>query len=65
MPGKAAWLALEENHDLEFEYFLAQKLSMTRARMIAEMSNAEFVYWSRFYSRREAENEVEAAKAGG
>lgn len=38
---------------------------MTVARLRAEMSNQEFVYWSRFYSRKHAQAELEALKAGG
>jgi hypothetical protein len=50
-PGKAAYLALENDPDLEFEHYLAEKLSMTVAE-VREMDNAEFVRWTRFYARR-------------
>lgn len=65
MPGKAAYLELEENPDLEFEFFLAQKLGMTVARLRSEMSNGEFVYWSRFYMRKAQRDELESKRAGG
>lgn len=64
MPGKAAWLDLEEDPDLEFEFFLAAELGMTVARLRLEMTNQEFVYWSRFYSRKHAQQELEALRAG-
>lgn len=64
MPGKAAWLDLENDEQLEFEFFLAEKLKIgTVAEMRARMSHGEFVYWSRYYSRRAAEAELEAKKA--
>jgi hypothetical protein len=56
---------LEDDPDLEFEFFLAAELSMTVARLRAEMSQGEFVYWSRFYSRKHAQQELESLKAGG
>jgi hypothetical protein len=63
-PGKAARLHLEDDDDLVFEFFLAQKLGMTRARLITEMSNLEFVYWSRHYDRIAQARELEERKAG-
>lgn len=63
MPGKAAWRSLEDDPELEFEFFLAQKLGMTVARLRAEMDNGEFVYWSRYYARRAQEREL--AEKGG
>lgn len=38
---------------------------MTRARMIKEMSNLEFVYWSRHFDRIAQAQELENAKLGG
>jgi hypothetical protein len=59
VPGKAAYLEFEDDPDLEFEFFLAKELGgMTVTEMRARMSNQEFVYWSRFYSRRDAEREL-------
>lgn len=65
MPGKAAYLELESDPELEFEFSLAAELGMTVARLRAEMSNQEFVYWSRFYMRKAQRDELEARKAGG
>lgn len=64
MPGKVAWLALEEDPELEFEFFLADRLSMTVRQLRQEMDGNEFLLWSRFHSRRAAEQEIEAARMG-
>lgn len=64
MPGKAAYLALENDPDLEFEHFLAQKLGMTVARMRAEMDGGEYIRWTRFYARKQQRQEL-AHKMGG
>jgi hypothetical protein len=47
MPTKA----FEANPDLEFEFFLAQKLGMTVAGMRHEMSAFEFGQWGIYYAR--------------
>lgn len=52
MPGKAAYLALENDADLEFEFYLADRLGLVVEEMRARMSNHEFVLWSRFHARR-------------
>lgn len=65
MPGKAAWLHLEDDGELEFEFRLAKDLGMTRRRLRQEMDNNEFLYWSRFYMRRDAEREVAMRMGGG
>lgn len=64
MPPKAAYLAMETSPDLEFEHYLAQKLSMTVARLRAEMSAEEFVHWSVYYGRLAQRQEIELAKSG-
>lgn len=43
--------------------FLAQKLSMTVARMRAELSNDEFLSWSVYYARNAQRMELERLKA--
>lgn len=65
MPGKAAYLRLETEPDLEFEFYLAQKLSMTVGEMRARMGNDEFVMWTRFFARKAQAEELERLKAGG
>ena len=49
--------------DLEFEYFLAQKLART-VRELRCIDNSEFVGWKIFYSRKWQREELEAKKAG-
>jgi hypothetical protein len=63
VPGKAAYLQLEENPDLEFEFYLAQKLARTVAEL-RQMDNGEFVLWTRFYARIQQAEELERLKAG-
>lgn len=64
MPGKAAYLELENDPDLEFEFFLADRLHMTVARMREEMTYSELVLWSRYHARVAQAKELEAKKAG-
>jgi hypothetical protein len=61
MPTKALD---DEESGLEFEYFLAEKLHMIRAQMITEMSNAEFVHWTRYYMRKRQQEEIERLASG-
>lgn len=65
MPGKAARLALDDDADLAFEFFLAHKLHMTRAQLITQMGNLEFVYWSRYFDRIQQARELEEEKLKG
>jgi hypothetical protein len=60
-----AYLALETNPTLEFEFFLAQKLGMTVARLRVELSNEEFTYWGTYYARKAQRQELETLKAKG
>lgn len=62
-PGKAAYLALEDDGDLEFQFYLADRLRMIRSEMIERMSHAEYVLWTRFHARRQQAEEL-ARKAG-
>ena len=48
---------------IEFEFYLAQKLGMTVARLRAEMSNAEFVQWASYYRIKAQREELETLKA--
>lgn len=48
---------------MEFEFFLAQKLSMTVAMLREQLSNAEFVEWSIYYARMAQEQELQAGGA--
>lgn len=63
MPPKATYKAMERDPTIEFDHFLAQKLSMTVERMHREMSNAEYVRWELYYARK-AQREELAMKSG-
>jgi allophanate hydrolase subunit 2 len=64
VPGKAAYVRLENDADLEFEFMLAEKLGRTVAELRATLDNAEFVLWSRFYARRNQQAELARLMAG-
>ena len=57
-PGKAAYLELDDDPDLEFTYFLADKLGLLVADLEERMPNAEFVMWSRYYAREGQRRQV-------
>lgn len=42
---------MQANPDEEFDYFLAEKLHMTVARLRAEMSNEEWEGWAIYHGR--------------
>ncbi len=56
---------METDPELEFEFYLAQKLGMTVARLRQEMPQAEFVQWHAYYARKAQREELEAAKVKG
>jgi hypothetical protein len=56
---------METDPTLEFEFFLAQKLSMTVARLREEMPAQEFVRWSVYYGREAQRKQLATARAGG
>jgi hypothetical protein len=58
-PGKAAYLDLDADPDLEFSYFLALQLGIgTVGEMQERMTNAEFVVWSRYFAREGQKRQV-------
>jgi hypothetical protein len=63
MPRKAAWLEFQTNPELEFEFFLAQKLGKTVAEL-QTMSGDEFMRWAIFYGRKRQREELALQKAG-
>lgn len=65
MPGKETWLLLEDDGELEFECRLAKDLGKTLRELRELMDNSEFLIWSRWYARRDAERELAAKTAGG
>ncbi len=54
---------MESSPELEFEYYLADRLGMTVARLREEMPAAEFMGWQ-VYKGREAQRRELAAKTG-
>ena len=48
---------------MEFAFFLADRLHMTHARLVSEMSNAEFVQWSMWHARKAQRREMDQLKA--
>jgi len=51
-----------ETGDLEFEHFLAQKLTMTVARLRLEMPAGEYIAWSVYYGRKAQREEIAATR---
>ena len=61
MPRKAAYLAFENDPELDFEFFLAEKLGGMTVRELRErMSNDELLRWSIFYGRRAQDAELQS-----
>lgn len=65
MPTKAAYLEFEENPDLEFEFYLADRMGCTVGELRERMPAAEYVGWCVFHSRKAQRQELEALKARG
>lgn len=54
-----------DDSDLGFEFFLAERLHMTVARMRQEMSSAEYAHWAVWYGIKAQRAELQAQLAGG
>lgn len=63
IPARRLTKALEDDPELEFEFYLASKLSMTVEHMRTRMGHGEFMLWSRYYARRAQAIELERLKA--
>ncbi len=63
-PRRSPKALLDEENDLEFQFFLAQKLSMTVAELRDRMTHAEYVGWSRYFAVKAQREELERLKAG-
>lgn len=57
MPGKVAYLELENDPELAFEYFLAEKLGRFVSE-VREMEQAEFVTWTRVFARKAQDQQL-------
>lgn len=62
-PGKAAYADLENDPDLEFSLYLADRLGKT-LKEIGDMPHAEYMLWSRYWARRWQERELAAQRMG-
>jgi allophanate hydrolase subunit 2 len=55
---------METDPSLEFEFYLADRLSMTVGQLRAQMSNQEFVQWSIYHARKAQRMELQSMKGG-
>ena len=62
MRPKVAWLEMENDAEVEFEFYLAEKLGRTVAE-IRTMDHLEFVRWGVYFGRKAQRREL-AAKRG-
>lgn len=65
MRPKAAYLEFESDEALEFEYYLADRLKMTVARLREEMPASEFMAWQVYHGRRAQRAELAAKTRKG
>lgn len=63
-PGKEAYRELENDAELEFLFYLADRLGRTVGEL-SEMSHSEYVLWGRFHARRAQRRELAQKMAGG
>jgi hypothetical protein len=56
---------METRPDLEFDYYLAERLGRSVAEMRRSVSAAEWRGWSVFYARKAQRRELELAKVRG
>lgn len=45
--------------ELEFEFFLAEKLHMTVSEMRTKMDEEEFHYWNIYFARKQQQQELQ------
>lgn len=58
-------MRFEQNPDLEFEFYLAEKLGgITVAELRERMSADEYMHWAIFYARRAQRQQLEQLKRG-
>lgn len=63
MPPRRRTKAFEANQDLEFDFFLTQKLGgMTVEEMRDRMSSQEWMQWSVYYGRIAQREQLRAMK---
>lgn len=64
VPTKAAYETFETNPDIEFDFFLADRLRMTVAEMRATVSAEEWRYWNTYHGRIDQRRELAQKMAG-
>jgi hypothetical protein len=57
-PGKAKYREFEDRPDLEFDFYLAEKLGMTVDFMRQNVSAEEYLGWSTYYKRKRQREEL-------
>lgn len=55
---------MESSPDLEFDYYLAERLHMTVAEMRERISGEEYLGWCIYYGRKGQRIELEAGRRG-
>ena len=56
---KAAYLDFQRDSDLEMEFFIAEQLGMSVARLRSELSSDEFVRWQVYFGRKAQRRELD------
>lgn len=64
MPGKATYLLFESRPDIEFDYYLSDRLRMTVSEMRRSMSGEEYQGWITYHKRKAQQEELARLKAG-
>lgn len=62
MPPKVIYLTMENLPELEFEFFLAERLRRTVAELRASLSPMEFLAWWVYYGREAQKREIAQAQ---
>lgn len=52
-----------ETTELEFEFYLAEKLGLTVAQLRRDMSTHEFMQWGVYFGRKAQRQEMEVKRA--
>lgn len=59
-----AYRDFDRDDDLELEFYVADRLGMTVARLRAEMGNDEFVRWAVYHGRKAQRAQLETETDG-
>lgn len=59
-----AYRDFDRDDDLELEFYVAERLGMTVARLRVDMTNDEFVRWAVYHGRRAQRAQLDAEAAG-